>query len=116
MNDQTVQLLNQLAQKLGVTTTYLWAVLVKEARIEAISETVWVLFVIGLVVGIVRYWKWVKTLDRYDADGPVVFGIIVSDVIFVFVIIVLCNVSDIPTQLLNPQYWALDQVLQAIKH
>ena len=116
MNDQTAQLLNQLAQKLGVTTTYLWAVLVKEARIEAISETVWVLFAIGLVVGIVRYWKWVKTLDRYDTDSPFVFGFIVSVVIFFFVIITLCNTGDIPTQLLNPQYWALEQVLQAIKH
>lgn len=35
MEEKTIKLIEQLAQKLGTTTEYLWAVLLKQAPIDA---------------------------------------------------------------------------------
>lgn len=40
MNEGTERLLTQLAEKLGTTTEYLWAVLLKQAPIDAIGQLV----------------------------------------------------------------------------
>lgn len=43
MNEQTVKLVEQLAQKLGTTTEYLWNVLIKQAPISAAIDMIYCL-------------------------------------------------------------------------
>ena len=40
MNDQTVQLLRELAEKFGTTTEHLWGVLIKQAYISGVGDLI----------------------------------------------------------------------------
>ena len=53
MNDQTAKLIEQLAQKLGTTTEYLWSVLIKQAPIDALSRLAF--FIVSIIGGIIIY-------------------------------------------------------------
>lgn len=120
MNDQTAALLQQLANKLGTTSEYLWGVLVRQAPIQA-----WIMaFEYGMtLLAIIVLWRVRKPLGAWlkksmdDDAGPAVF---IGSVVFVIVAsiwLVACVFcfEDMITAFLNPEYWALNKVLSLVK-
>lgn len=114
MDDNTAKLLEQLAAKLNTTAEHLWAVMVRQARIEFYSDLVLcVLFVIGAVASL-RFAKlcWRKIEDDQEWMVGVIgfyiaaFALTLTTVIFIPLMI---------TEYLNPEYWALQQILHEIK-
>lgn len=110
MTDQMAQLLTQLAEKLGTTAEHLWGVLIVQARIEVFVD----LFYVGLVgAGIYvmlklhrRYWS-----NADDSIPVFVFGWAILAIVSA---IVLLEMAEIPGLLLNPEYWALKQILASV--
>lgn len=121
MNEQTTKLIEQLAQKLGTTTEYLWSVLLKQAPIEA---TVTLFQTLCVMLFGLALWKIHKRLlkkeseDKYSetgyekyeesAIGPMIIATIVFAILF---IICFCCVGDIVNGYFNPEYWALERIL-----
>lgn len=126
MNEQTVQLLRDLAAKLGTTSEYLWQVLVKQAPISAIIDILLI-----LLVGVAIYlWyrlhrnlmvskEWPDTgykgtgYSRYE-EGAMIPMALSGMALLVFLGISLACVPSIISGLLNPEYWALQQILHTI--
>ena len=71
MNDQTALLLKQLADKLGTTTEYLWAVLLKQAPITCTVQltVIIITFIAGVLLIIPTYYGY-----KEDSDSWVGFG------------------------------------------
>jgi len=99
--------LQALASKLGVTAEYLWGVLLKQAPISAALDFAFIAFVALLWCVIYRFRK---HLDDFNVI-LFFFGVIIMVVLTVLAVII---VFVAPTALLNPEYWALKQVLSAI--
>ena len=122
LSPEVLAKLDALAQKLGVTAQYLWAILVRQARIEAIQEII-CLVLSCAVVCVAALWlrsiiKRVKSFDGFMLDLPIVeiMGFVATSVCgMVFLVISLCAVTNLPTLLFNPEYFALQQILGAIK-
>lgn len=141
--DKAMELLEQLAIKLGVTIEYLWETLIRQQHVEGITNIV--MAIVEIIVIAALLWciprvinflnNKVKELEkdrRENGTGwcgsyhtsnctedfykflsktfPIV-GIIV--VIIIFVCLVL-NIKYGIQQLLNPDYFALKEVLDAI--
>ncbi|MEI6059411.1 MAG: hypothetical protein WCR72_01830 [Bacteroidota bacterium] len=121
MNEQTTKLIEQLAQKLGTTTEYLWLVLLKQAPIDATVTLFQTLFVMlfGLAL-----WKINKRLlkkgseDKYSEtgyekyeEGAIIPMIIATIVFAILFIICFCCIGDIVNGYFNPEYWALERIL-----
>lgn len=121
MNEQTNQLIEKLAQKLGTTTEYLWGVLIQQAKIDAITT----LFQFGLIAlfGYILYRLNKKFrvecengYDTYylsDSTGWIM-GICFGVWCLLTFIAFFC-IPDVINGLINPEYWALDKVLTTIK-
>lgn len=122
MNEQSTKLLEQLAYKLGTTTEYLWGVLIKQAPIAATTQ---LCQTIGVIIFGFILWKIHKYLLKENDKGysrystyeegaaiPMVIGLI----IFMFCIIAcfICF-SDVINGYFNPEYWALDSILNKCK-
>lgn len=120
MNSETNQMLEKLANKLGTTTEYLWGILVSQAKIDAIT-TIFQYLIIA-IFGIVLY-KLNKrfriekdnytTYEKHDYIGFIMascFGIwcILSFIAFL-------SIGNTVNGLLNPEYWALNEILESIK-
>lgn len=119
MNDQTMKLVEDLAQKLGTTAEYLWQVLLKQAPISATINLLYFLLVI--ISGVVLYKlhrHFSKTVENgnysiYDDREevvivPMLIGCLVWGVLFIVCLICLGGTIN---GFVNPEYWALDKIL-----
>lgn len=122
MNDKTIELLNRLADKFGTTVEHLWGVLVKQAVISAVSE---ILMALTMAV----LWLWMFRLIRRKTTEPqptdecrypraewreegAVFAWIVAAIgLLIVVVQTYCAATIGITALLNPEYWALKQLM-----
>lgn len=123
MNDKTLEALAVLAAKLGTTAEYLWGVLLKQAPIQAVSDIV---VCVAWIVGAALTWGFVKrktTLPvdtdyqpprpEWQSDAAVGCGWgLAIGVALVAALVVGVNLPGIVTALLNPEYWALRQILK----
>jgi hypothetical protein len=111
-----------LAAKLGTSVAHLWDVLLRQARVEIVED---LLFMLVATAFIFAWYRWLRSaMSRLDGRDdcfldlhvyqilPLGIGGVASTVLFVFIVVCL---FEIPTLLLNPEYWALQQVLGAVK-
>ena len=122
MNEQTQKLIEQLANKFGTTSEYLWSVLVKQAPITATIEliqTILLLFV-GWILYKVHikllsqppkqdYWK--SYYEKYDAGAIAPMALITLGW-GVLMMVCFCAFSTILSGLFNPEFWALDYIMK----
>jgi hypothetical protein len=123
MDNNTLQALTMLANKLGTTAEYLWGVLLRQApitgAINLVMMTVWVVAVLLLL-------RWVriktrvppKTEDepypRAEWDGDGAFFAWAASIVFATMVVVIVGL-ELPkavVALVNPEYWALRQILK----
>ncbi len=125
MNDNTAKLLEQLAQKLGTTTEYLWRVLLKQAPISATTTLLQIFLILLFGWGL---WKIHKRLMKKQGEGNysenlyeewemgAMFPMALGTLIFsIMLVISLFSISDVINGYFNPEYWALKEVLSSLK-
>ena len=116
-------LLEKLAEKLGTTSQYLWQVLIKQAPISATINLIEIILV-G-VFGVIL-WKLHKKFygnmpgKEYsyysEMEELIIVPMMVGMMIFVVVAIAgFCSIETIITGFVNPEYWALNKILDKIK-
>lgn len=114
MNEELLKRLDLLAAKLNVTATALWGALIWQARVEAIQDTVWSVLLLLIVAGLVKFicWRW-KCDDNHDVEGTLILaaGIVAITFFLMFLVMALY----IPTEFLNPEYFALTRLLEKLK-
>lgn len=119
MNKETTELLQQLAAKLGTTAEHLWTVMIRQAFISACTDLIFYATTIALV------WIFIKKLPRLlglleDSEDLPEFlyflALIALAVITVgFVVVSIAMIPGTIAALANPEYWALKQILEALK-
>ena len=124
MDDKTLQALTALAAKLGTTAEYLWGVLLKQAPITGVVD---LLVCAAWVAGLVFWAKFVqrkttappKTDDerypRADWNDDAGVGLAWVSVVIgagITALVIGSNLSTIVAALVNPEYWALRQILK----
>lgn len=118
-------LLEKLAAKLGTTVEMLWDVMLKQAMIRGVTDLI---ICTVLIVGNVWLFRLVQrkttcppvTAERQyprcewdDVEIPAWTILVV--VTLIVILCVIASVPDIITAFANPQYWALEHILNAVK-
>jgi len=120
MNKDTLDFLKDLAAKLGTTADHLWAVMIRQARVSFFCDLLLYLLIGGLL-GVA--YKLAKRLANaadgkasYEDDTMQVTGLIVIVIIaVVLVLYAVFNIQDTVTKIANPEYWALQHILETAK-
>lgn len=125
MNDNATKLLEQLAQKLGTTTEYLWKVLLRQAPISA---TIILLQITAVLVFGWTLWKIHKRLMKVQGDERysenlyeewhmgAILPMVIGALLFAGMLCwSLAAVSDAINGYFNPEYWALREILSVVK-
>ena len=123
MNEQTEQLIRELAEKLGTTVEHLWGVLIKQAPITAAADTIITLIMlVTLWVGSKLVYKKTKVPPKteenrfpkaeWDDDFVefMAWGALALHAIATFAALYF-TIATVLTVVLNPEYWALKQLL-----
>ena len=124
MNPEIEQMLLALAQKFGVTVEHLWAVLIAQAKIEAGYNVA--VIIVGLLYYVIAYCVWRIVYQSQTDDGEdfidyeyatgrgICLGLTIVVGMFAFFAIFDAGYNA-ATQLLNPEFWALQQVIRGLK-
>ena len=121
MNENTEKLVRELTEKLGTTTEHIYGVLVNQAPIVAVTDTITTVFMIAILWAAYSLVKRKTTEPPVSDDNPYpnaeweIEGAIFAWGAVVFygllVAIVTCStISTVITIALNPEYWALKQI------
>ncbi|NCD07544.1 MAG: hypothetical protein EOL97_15660 [Spirochaetia bacterium] len=115
--EQLTQLLAQLAAKLGTTTEYLWSILLKQAQVVIITRSLLsLILIIGIILSIKLIYKIISESSTEDPDNPTVFTVgLLSTLIFILSISLFFSVEALITTAINPEYWALERVLNILE-
>lgn len=119
MENKLIEVLEKLAAKLGTTAEYLWAVLIKQAYISALTSMSFILFTIVFGFSLWKIHKSFMDDDRkmsyYNQDEALIFPMIFAAVGFAFCLIAsFMMISDVIIGLTNPEYWALEKILKSL--
>jgi len=124
MDDKTLQAMTALANKLGTTAEYLWGVLLRQAPLTGIID---LLLMVAMSIGAVMWCRFVlrKTTkpektdyNHRDPDAEwtdevsVLAWCSAFAVVVVVVMVVSSNLDAAVAALVNPEYWALKQILK----
>jgi hypothetical protein len=115
MNPEILKRIDLLAAKLGTTASQVWEIFLKQAKVEVWEDLGLTVLGTGLIIGGAFLARWAtkqfqaasyNNKDLYIA--PVVIGWLVG---LLGGVLLLVGSLSIWTPLLNPQYWALQQIL-----
>jgi len=122
MNEKTEQLLQQLADKLGTTTEYLWKILVSQARYDAIISGIQMAFMFAIIYWTIKlHIRFSKEDDNgrsvyYNKEELAVIPMILAGITSIIMIVFfLSGFNDLVSSIFNPEYWALNKVMQMLK-
>lgn len=113
MENLTSQVVNMLAEKLGTTTSYVWDVLLKQSQLEKVKYFS-LMFVLSIVIVVgffgLRYLtrRWLDVNEHeLCLIGWVVYGVLG----LLLAVCIVSSGSELITLWVNPEYWALTQLL-----
>lgn len=125
MNEQTIKLIEEMAHKLGTTTEYLWGILIKQATVQAYMGLFFILLIAIFNYVLYKVHKRlmeIKDYGDYKKSGYSYYGdnakipMGIALVIHCLLIIgALCSIETVINGFFNPEYWALDKVLNYVK-
>ena len=118
MNDKLQAVLVQLAEKLGTTAEHLWSVLIRQAKIEGVTNIV--SYVI-LIVCICLYLKFLSPFTKVENSDPcewsssefarIVTSISAGIALLVFTLAAVFSIQNTVTCFINPEFVALNNLV-----
>lgn len=117
MNNETASLLNKLADKLGTTADNLWKILLHQAPVDAtITLIQCLLFLLVPFIVYKVHRRILKMEYGYgENDGYGIIMILAAVISAILVIVVIFSIGTIINGYINPQYWALEKILDTLK-
>lgn len=121
MNQGTAQILAQLANTLGTTTKYLWAVEVKESYVMAIVHLVWILTLGIIIILSINMGK--RSIRKAIEEREMVLGhdfewtvgaFIYGLIAIACLIFIAFNLTSVISCLINPQDYAFGVIASAL--
>lgn len=101
-----------IVEMVEATALYLWGVLIKQAYLDTYIHMV----LLGLLLLVIPSW-WIAAKQLMQRDDMEPFVVAMSCVIFIILIIGVPMLSySVMTGLLNPEYKALDRILDSAYH
>lgn len=119
MDEKTLAALTALAQKFGTTAEYLWGVLIKQAAISGVTSLVEIFVWLALTIYWTRFtYHNTRKTDQstyssaeWEEEAAFFAWLGVFVLATVSAIVTSCGISDMLSAFINPEYWALKQIL-----
>ena len=118
MDSAAMEIIAGLAERLGTTGEHLWATLLTQARLSAVSDIVYFLvfgYALNYAFGLIRKYKNGAYEDGEDDEVYGLMSVLWLVVLLLYVFMLLASVNGIAAGIFNPDYWALDYVMGHLK-
>jgi len=115
MNPETIQLLQSLADQLGTTTDMLWQVLIRQAPISAGARLFSHLLSIILPgMAALLVWRAFEDERNHGSSEGLDIVIFLGIISFAACFLLILSSGQILSGFFNPEFWALNYILQSL--
>lgn len=118
MNQDTLNALTALAEKLGTTGEHLWGVLLQQAWVSFWTDLVCDLAFLALAYAMLQLslfaYNHTDVVSFSGREGHALLCVLAGLGSLMSVITVVCSIESTVTKLINPEYYALSQILKSI--
>ena len=113
MTKNTEILLRELAEKLGTTSENVFNILVAQAPLQGLFNLLASILFIVIIHHSFKFLK--KQKESLNEDGFFMLGLLLGVCGIITIVYTLITFSTNVSALINPEYWALKQILDVIK-
>ena len=119
LEGKVVEMLEKLAQQLGVASAKIWEWSLLQVKVEIIQNIVFFLLSVGLTFAVSKYALWIKKnwddLYRKDLEPIHIVAVIVLG-IFVTIMDIgaIMGMLDLPQLIINPEYAAFKSIVEQL--
>ena len=119
MNEEILKRIDALAAKLGTTGEHIWGVLIRQTQVEIVSSIILAIVLVAHAIVLFKLAVWLygkaEGQSSYNYEGWYVLMALSGCVSVILALVAIGTLAGLPTLVLNPEYWALQQVLGAVK-
>ena len=126
MEEKAFEYIDAIAANLGVAAEHVYGALLKQAMVSGLRSVVYIIICLAVSYAIIKVLKRVYSDIKEDEEGLFVdsYGVTLGGVfalifggiaLVIMFFVIMADISNASTALLNPEYWALKEILDTIK-
>ena len=126
MEEKAFEYIDAIAANLGVAAEHVYGALLKQAMVSGLRSVVYIIICLAVSYLIIKMFKRIYSDVKEGEEGIFVdsFGVSIGGVIalifggiaiVIMFFAIMSDISNATTALLNPEYWALKEILDTIK-
>ena len=126
MEEKAFEYIDAIAANLGVAAEHVYGALLKQAMVSGLRSVVYIIICLAVSYLIIKMFKRIYSdvkegeegifVDSFGISLGGVFAIIIGGVaIIILFFAIMADIGNATTALLNPEYWALKEILNTIK-
>lgn len=120
VSDQIMNVINQVAEKLGVAAEKVYPILRKQAYVEGFTNIFWIIVASILTFLVIKYWlNFMSNVinnekDMIEKDSLTGAKWVVTVVLFVIGLIAMPSIKDTITAFANPDWYVFNELLMKL--
>ena len=126
MEEKAFEYIDAIAANLGVAAEHVYGASLKQAMVSGLRSVVYIIICLAVSYAIIKVLKRVYSDVKEDEEGLFVdsYGVTLGGVfalifggiaLVIMFFVIMADISNASTALLNPEYWALKEILDTIK-
>ena len=126
MEEKAFEYIDAIAANLGVAAEHVYGALLKQAMVSGLRSVVYIIICLAVSYLIIKMFKRIYSDVKEGEEGIFVdsYGVSIGGVIalifggiaiVIMFFAIMSDISNATTALLNPEYWALKEILDTIK-
>ena len=126
MEEKAFEYIDAIAANLGVAAEHVYGAVLKQAMVSGLRSVVYIIICLAVSYAIIKVLKRVYSDVKEDEEGLFVdsYGVTLGGVfalifggiaLVIMFFVIMADISNASTALLNPEYWALKEILDTIK-
>lgn len=126
MEEKAFEYIDAIAANLGVAAEHVYGALLKQAMVSGLRSVVYIIICLAVSYVIIKMFKRIYSdvkegedgifVDSYGVSLGGVFALIFGGIaIIIMFFAIMADIGNATTALLNPEYWALKEILTTIK-
>ena len=126
MEEKAFEYIDAIAANLGVAAEHVYGTLLKQAMVSGLRSVVYIIICLAVGYAILKVFKRIYAdvkegedgifVDSYGVSLGGVFSLVFGGIALILMFFaIMVDISNATTALLNPEYWAIKEILDTIK-
>ena len=126
MEEKAFEYIDAIAANLDVAAEHVYGTLLKQAMVSGLRSVVYIIICLAVGYAILKVFKRIYAdvkegedgifVDSYGVSLGGVFSLVFGGIALILMFFaIMVDISNATTALLNPEYWAIKEILDTIK-